>query len=238
MTDRRSPNLSTENAAPGSLLWELGITISVLMPVHRIPVGYLNQSINSILQQSYSGWELCVCADSSNSSGTMRLLESLRGSDPRIKIVHARAQIHPAKATNVAAEFATGSFIALLNPEDWVEPDALKRLAETIQRNPAADLVYVDEEKVSSSDQHGEPCLRPDWSRELLLSTIYIGRFLVVRKSIFLALGGLREKCLSASHYDLALRVSGSGRQIMHVAGVLVYSRGASSPAGPCIDEV
>ncbi len=209
--------------------------ISILMPVYDVPSGILDEAIKSVLRQSYLGWELCIC-DCSTSNETLQLLEGYRGADPRIKIIRSLENLPIAKATNLAAEFATGQFVAFLSHDCTIELNAIDLVVRAIDRNIEADVVYVDEDKIDAENRRIEPYLKPDWSPELLLSTMYVGRFLVVRKSLFLALDGLRDRYLGSQDYDFALKATAKARQVIHVPRVLHHVRKSASSAPTAAD--
>lgn len=199
--------------------------ISILMPVYNSPPDVLVAAIQSVLQQRYPHWELCIADDCSPSRATQRVLERYKGFDSRIKIVRAPRNLHIAGATNLAAEYATGDFVAFLDHDDVLVPDALDEMALAIVSNPEADLLYSDEDKLDFEGRRTDPYLKPDWSPEHLTSVAYILHFMLVRKSLFLKLGGLRSERSGAQDYDLSLRASALARKVVHVPKVLYHWR-------------
>lgn len=210
---------------PGSSMIIDGAKISILMPVYNTPPNILDEAIQSVLNQTYPDWELCICDDASSLQRTVNVLQKYKGSDPRIKITRAPRNLHISNATNLAAQFATGDFVAFLDHDDTLEPDALEVIARTLKANPEADVLYTDEDKIEPDGCLSEPYLKPDWSPEHLLSVMYILHFFVVRKSLFLDLGGLRNEFTGAQDYDLALRATDKARQVVHIPKVLYHWR-------------
>ncbi len=200
-------------------------TISILMPVYNSPPDVLVAAIQSVLRQDYPHWELCIADDCSPSRATQRVLERYRGFDPRIKIVRSPQNLHIAGATNLAAEYATGNFVGFLDHDDELVPHALTEMAQAIMATPDVDLLYSDEDKLDFSGQRTDPYLKPDWSPEHLTSVAYILHFMLVRKSLFLELGGLRAERSGAQDYDLSLRAGALARKIVHVPKVLYHWR-------------
>lgn len=205
--------------------------ISILMPVYNTPPAVLVAAIQSVLRQDYPHWELCIADDCSTSHATRRVLQRYRGFDPRIKIVRAERNLHISEATNLASQFATGDFVGFLDHDDELAPDALSQMTASILANPRGDVFYSDEDKINFDGQFVDPYLKPDWSPEHLTSVAYILHFMLVRKSLFLQLGGLRGSRTGAQDYDLSLRACAKARQVVHVPKVLYHWRMISGSA-------
>ncbi|MGH7897886.1 MAG: glycosyltransferase family 2 protein, partial [Candidatus Binatia bacterium] len=213
-----------------------GCRISVIVPVHDTPPELLNECIRSVVGQAYPNWELCVCDDASTREETRRVLELYRGSDPRLRIVRSDVSLHIARASNLAAEQASGKFVAFLDHDDRLHPAALFEIAKADLEFDDIDLMYTDEDKL---DQAGERCdtyFKPDWSPEHLDSVMYVLHLLVVRKSLFWALGGLRHEVTGAQDYDLALRASARARRIHHIDKVLYHWRMTTGSAAAVVE--
>ncbi|SON53692.1 Hyaluronan synthase [Hartmannibacter diazotrophicus] len=199
--------------------------ISVIVPVYNIQRGYLLECVNSVLGQSYPFWELCLCNDASTLPETIELLEELRGKDQRIKIRNLSANVGISRATNAAVEIATGKYVAFLDNDDTIHPDALRHYAEATILNPDADAFYCDEDKINSANEYVEHYFKPDWSPEHLESCMYVLHMIMVRKSVFVDLEGYREEYTGAQDYDLLLRLSLGNRKIVHIPEVLYHWR-------------
>ncbi len=210
--------------------------ISILVPVYNTPPGILEEAINSVLVQTYPNWELCLCDDCSDSRETVEVLEKYRGIDPRVKIVRSPKNLHIAGATNLAAEFATGHFVAFLDHDDTLDPNALQFVVQAIEDNADVDVLYTDEDKIETDGSRSEPYLKPDWSPEHLLSVMYVLHFTVIRKSLFLELGGLRDAYTGAQDYDLALRATARARRVVHIPQVLYHWRKIPGSAAAVVD--
>ncbi len=74
--------------------------------------------INSVLDQTYDHWELCISDDASTDPAIRKCLESYQAKDDRIKVVFRQENGHISLATNSALEMAEGEFIALLDNDD------------------------------------------------------------------------------------------------------------------------
>jgi GT2 family glycosyltransferase len=212
------------------------VRISILMPVYNTPSEVLEDAIESVLVQSYGDWELCIADDCSTSETTLEILEKFRGIDPRLKITRTPRNLHIAEATNCAAEFATGDFVAFLDHDDMLQPEALELLVSAMRKNPEADFFYTDEDKLDFDGTLTEPYLKPDWSPEHLTSVMYVLHFMAVRKRLFLQLGGLRDYYSGAQDYDLALRATAKARKVVHVPHVLYHWRKIEGSAAAVVD--
>jgi len=212
------------------------IKISILMPVYNTHPSILIAAIESVRSQTYQNWELCICDDCSTSDATLSVLKRYKGSDPNIKITRSVSNLHIAGATNLAMEYATGDFVAFLDHDDTIEPDALECIVNAISRNRDADLLYTDEDKIEMDGTFVEPYYKPGWSPELLNSVMYILHFFVIRKTLLLELGGLREEFSGAQDYDLALRATKVARRIVHISQILYHWRKIPGSAAATVD--
>jgi GT2 family glycosyltransferase len=210
--------------------------ISVVTPVHNTPPEVLRKCIESVRAQEHTAWELCMCDDCSTRADTIEVLTAYRGSDPRIRIVRSDEPLGISGATNLAAEQATGEFIALLDHDDELHPQALSEIADAARRHDALDLLYTDEDKIEPEGAHGEPYHKPDWSPDHLNSVMYVLHCLTIRKALFWRLEGLRSRFDGAQDYDLALRASRLARYVHHVPRILYHWRKIPGSAAAVVD--
>jgi O-antigen biosynthesis protein len=199
--------------------------ITVVVPVYNTPPAVLRECLDSVLAQSHPLWELCVCDDCSTDPATVETLAAYRGSDVRIRIVRAERNLGIAGATNLAAEQASGEFLAMLDHDDTLHPQALAEIAAAVDATPDIDLLYTDEDKIAADGSFCEPYYKPDWSPEHLQSVMYVLHCLTIRKALFWTLGGMRPEMDGAQDYDIALRASLVARRIHHVPRVLYHWR-------------
>ncbi len=116
------------------------LRISVVVPVKDTPPEVLGRCITSVFEQTHQAWELCVCDDHSTDPRTLELLTSYRGSDPRVRIVTADRPLGISGATNLAAEQATGEFVALLDHDDELCTTGPCRIAVAVRTHDDLDL--------------------------------------------------------------------------------------------------
>ena len=224
------------NAAEEIRSWKSRPAISIVTPVYDVAGRHLRSCIESVRSQYYPCWELCLCDDGSTRRDTLDVLESYRGLDPRIKIVRLEPNQGIAAASNRAAEISTGAYLAMLDDDDELAPNALFEIAAAIREYPDIDLLYTDEDKIDESGAFVDHYCKPDWSPEHLLSVNYILHMLVVRKDVFYAVGQFRSEFSGAQDYDLALRVAGCARRIHHVARILYHWRKVTGSAAAGVD--
>ncbi len=213
-----------------------GPRISLVMPVFNTPPDVLDQAIRSVVRQVYRNWELCICDDASSDPDCLAVLEDWRGFDPRLKITRSEGNLGISGATNAAAAFGSGEFIGFLDHDDVLTEDALVRFAEAIARNPSADVLYSDEDKLERDETLSEPFFKPDWSPEHLYSSPYILHLMLVRSELFFRLGGLDDTFSGAQDYDLSLRATAAARKVVHVPGVTYHWRKIPGSAAEVVD--
>ena len=114
---------------------------------------------------------------------------------------------HVSAASNAALSIATGEFIALLDHDDELAPEALAEVVRYLNAHPDADVIYSDEDKLDEAGRRCEPYFKPDWSPSLFLSYMYTCHLMVVRRSLVEEVGGFRRGFEGAQDYDLLLRL-------------------------------
>jgi glycosyltransferase involved in cell wall biosynthesis len=204
-------------------------TVSILCPVYNVDTKWLRRAVESVRSQLYGRWELCLADDASTNPATVQYLRLLVGTDPRIKVTFRETNGHICAATNSAAESATGEFVALMDNDDELSPDALARIVAALQTNRNADLIYSDEDKIDAAGKRYDPQFKPDWSPELLLSYNYVNHFTVMRRSLFEAVGRFREGFEGSQDHDLLLRLTERSDRVVHIPHILYHWRSLPS---------
>lgn len=199
--------------------------LSVVMPVYNPEIEFLDKAIESVRDQVYTDWELCIADDASTQPGVLERLRYWASVDTRIHVCQRDTNGQIAQATNSAAALASGHFLVFLDQDDCLPPQALAEIALAVADNPKIDLLYTDDDKITPEGDRYAPQFKPDWSPELLLSYMYFSHALVIRRSLFESLGGLRDGFEGAQDYDLALRATEATDQIAHLPMVLYHWR-------------
>ena len=206
--------------------------ISVLTPVHDPPPQMLEEAIRSVREQTFADWELCLVDDGSTNPEVIAALERHAASDPRIHLKRRESAGGISTATNAALELATGEYIALLDHDDALAPDALRQVAERIATNPDLDMIYSDEDVVGDAGliEHHP---KPGWSPEHMSALMYTCHLGVYRRALAIDLGGFRSQFDGCQDYDFVLRLMERTDRIAHIPRILYHWRAhAMSTAG------
>jgi glycosyltransferase involved in cell wall biosynthesis/SAM-dependent methyltransferase len=198
--------------------------ISLVMPVWNTPTEILNQTISSVLQQTYGNWELCI-ADGASDSEIIKALSRWSEINSRIKIKYLDENKGIALNSNEALSLAQGEFIAFLDHDDLLAPYALFEIVSHLQIDKDKDVIYSDEDKIDEKERRFDAFFKPDFSPDYLRSVNYMPHFLVVRKSLGDQIGWLRAGYEGAQDYDLILRLVEKARGIVHIPKILYHWR-------------
>ncbi len=200
---------------------------SIIMPVYNTTEKWLRKAIESVLEQIYPHWELCIADDCSKESHVRSNLEEFGARDSRIRVTYRDQSGHIATTSNTALAMATGEFVALMDHDDELHDTALYENVRLLNEHPDADLIYSDEDKINENGLRFQPFFKPDWSPDTLLSHMYTGHLSVYRRSLVERIGGFRSEYNGSQDYDLALRFTELTDQIHHIPKVLYHWRTA-----------
>lgn len=211
--------------------------ISVVVPTYNTPERYLRPLLQSVLDQVYGHWQLCL-ADGSDDAEAAARIAAAADLDPRIHYRRLEGNAGISGNTNRGLEMATGTFVALLDHDDTLSVFALAEVALAIDANPEADLIYSDEDKLSEDGStRSLGVFKPDWSPEMLLGGNYLTHLTVVRRSLIETVGGARSAHDGAQDFDLVLRASELARQVVHIPKVLYHWRFAEGSTAVSVDS-
>ena len=211
--------------------------ISILVPCFNTPKSYIDALIDSVIDQVYGKWQLCL-ADGSNDKEKTQYLQGAALRDKRISYKKVGKNLGIVGNTNEALTIAKGEYIAFMDHDDVLSPYALSEVALVLSNNLKCDLVYSDEDKLSDDGKTRQlPFFKPDWSPELLLGVNYITHFVVARKSIVDEIGGLRAGFDGAQDYDFLLRFTEKTIHIKHIPKILYHWRLAQGSTAKNVSE-
>jgi GT2 family glycosyltransferase len=199
--------------------------ISIIMPVCDGEQLWLQRAIDSVLNQIYENWELCIVDDGSSKEYIKKTLERYSKKDGRIKIKYLGTNQGISGASNEALSLAAGDFIGLVDSDDQLAIDALYENVKLLNQFPEADMIYSDEDKLDLNGARCEPHFKPDWAPDTLMSLPYTGHFGVYRKSLIHQIGEFRKGYDGSRDSDLVLRISEKTRNIFHIPKILYHLR-------------
>jgi GT2 family glycosyltransferase len=207
--------------------------ISVLMPVYNTDHRWLKAAIQSVRDQMYPGWELCIADDASTDPGVGKLLRDFQAKDARIKVDFRAVNGHISAASNSALQLATGEFVALVDHDDVLPKHALLAVVHELNRHPDAAIVYSDEDRLDESGRRYDPYFKPDFNVELFRGQNVISHLGVYRTDLVRQVGAFRQDLEGSQDYDLAWRIVEriDPKRIRHIPHVLYHWRAVAGSA-------
>ena len=213
---------------------EAGPKISIVVPLYNTPLNFLEELLDSVVNQTYRNWELC-CVDAGQDTAVGQHVQAHAKADPRIRYQKLTENEGIAGNTNHGFELATGDYIALLDHDDILHPCALWYTAQAIVEQ-GADFVYTDEATFEGKVENVVLYhFKPDFMLDNLRSNNYICHLTTFSKVLMeQAGGGERAEYNGSQDYDLFLRLTEKARKIAHIPHALYYWR--SSPNSTASD--
>ena len=213
---------------------EAGPKISIVVPLYNTPLNFLEELLDSVVNQTYRNWELC-CVDAGQDTAVGQHVQARAKADPRIRYQKLTENEGIAGNTNHGIELATGDYIALLDHDDILHPCALWYTAQAIVEQ-GADFVYTDEATFEGKVENVVLYhFKPDFMLDNLRSNNYICHLTTFSKVLMeQAGGGERAEYNGSQDYDLFLRLTEKARKIAHIPHALYYWR--SSPNSTASD--
>ena len=199
--------------------------ISFIVPTYNVSKELLGECLDSLLNQSYSNFEICIADDCSTNQETIDTLREYQEKYSQVRITYRKENGMISKASNTAIKMARGEFIALVDNDDLVDKDALYYVVLAINQDKKLDMIYSDEDKIDFKGKFMEPHFKPDYSPDTLMGVNYICHLCVLRKSLVDKLGGFRSEYDGSQDYDLFLRVVEKTNRIYHIEKVLYHWR-------------
>ena len=218
-------NINKKNYTLGEIEDNCTIKVSIVVPVYNTPIRYLQEMIDSVLNQTYANIELCLFNGGSNKQEVDDIIKQYQNQDSRIIYRVDSRNYGISGNTNRAIEMATGDYIGLLDHDDILAINAVEECVKAvIFKN--ADVIYSDEDKVTEDGNcFIEPHIKPDWSPDTLKSHNYICHFLVFKTSLLKQVGMLRSCFDGSQDYDFIIRLTRNARVIYHIPLILYHWR-------------
>ena len=203
--------------------FEINPKFSIVIPMYNTPVNFFTELVDCLKAQTYSNWEMCL-ADGSPKKNEE--LDPIIKSDERIKYVFLSENKGISGNTNEALKLATGDYILLVDHDDLIPVFCLYELAKRINKNPEAEFIYTDEDKIEGTkDKRCDPHFKPDFAIDTLRSNNYITHLSVFKKELMDKLGGFRDKYNGAQDFDIIIRATENTKNIIHIPKVLYHWR-------------
>lgn len=199
---------------------------SIAVPLFRTPENYLREMIQSVIDQSYGNWELCLADGGGKENSVQMVVEEFSKKDSRVRYKLLEDNFGIAGNTNAALEMAQGDFLALLDHDDLLAPDALYECVKLLNEEPETDIIYTDEDKVDmEGKKHFDPHFKPDFNLDLLHTQNYICHFFVAKKCVVDQTDGFRSMYDGAQDFDFIFRCTEVAKHIRHIPKILYYWR-------------
>jgi glycosyltransferase involved in cell wall biosynthesis len=201
--------------------------ISVLTPVYNPDIKYFRKAIDSVINQTYENWELCLADDKSTDPEVRLVLEEYAGKDKRIKLNFRKENGHISEATNSALEIAKGEFILLLDQDDEIPKHAMFMIVDALNKDPDLCLFYSDEDKMDVNGYRHGAYFKSDWNYDLFNGHNMVSHLGVYKTSIVRKINGFRKGYEGSQDYDLAHRFIEQIKtsQIKHIPHILYHWR-------------
>lgn len=198
--------------------------ISIILPVYNVKEQFLRECIESVLLQSYTNWELCIADDCSTEAHVKEVLTEYSAFDGRIRVSFRKENGHISACSNTALSMVNGEFLALLDNDDILAPFALHEIVKVVNRNPAVDLMFSDEDKLMDG-KRAFPFFKKCYRKELLYHVNFVCHLVVYRTSIVRKVEGFRIGYEGVQDWDLSLRVFHLTDNIIHIPKILYHWR-------------
>jgi len=214
-------------------------TFSFVMPTYNTPITLLIECLESLLNQTYQDFEICIADDRSPDPRVFETLQRYARRDPRIKIVRREHNGHISAASNSALAMATGEFVVLVDHDDLIPDYTLFVVAHYINQNPQAQVLFSDEDKVSVSGERFQPYFKGTFDPYLMYGHNMVSHLGVYRRDLVEKIGGFRLGLEGSQDYDLLLRAweAVGADAIVHIPHVLYHWRAIPGSTAVSADQ-
>lgn len=199
---------------------------SIVVPLYKTPLSYLEDLIWSIQAQTYEKWKLYLSDGSGKESSLKEVLRNYARKEKRIHIIENDCRLNISDNTNRALEQVDGGYVVFVDHDDTLAPDALYECVKVLNREPDVEVIYTDSDKLSENGKrYSEPCFKPDFNMELLRCQNYICHLTVIQKRFLDKVGYLNSNYSGVQDYDHILRCVEQTNRIVHIPKILYHWR-------------
>jgi len=212
-------------------VFENPVKISILVPLYNTPTRFLKDMIDSVVDQTYPNWELCL-ADASDDAHTEvhDVVMEYCSKDERIVYKKLEKNGGISENTNECIEMSSGDYISLFDHDDILHPCALFYVMQKIDEENA-DFVYTDEATFEGESLETLIAyhFKPDFSYDNLRGVNYICHLTTFKKSLLSEIGGgFRPEYDGSQDHDIILRLTSKAKRVSHVPRILYFWRSHS----------
>jgi GT2 family glycosyltransferase len=200
--------------------------ISIITPVYNTKPQILEDAIESVLEQTYQNWELCLVEGKSSDSQIRETLDKYSSKDTRISVRFLENNLGISENSNLALELAKGEFIALFDHDDLLAPFALHEVVTALNKDNDLDFIYSDMDLIDEKGkQRFHPLFKADWSPEIMYSANYLTHLSIFRRSLIDEVGDFLKETDGAQDWDLFFRITEKTNKIYHISKILYHWR-------------
>ena len=205
--------------------YENKIVISILVPLYNTPKDFLCEMIDSVVNQTYPDWELCLADGSDDEHSYVGEICKEYAKDERVKYQKLVKNEGISGNTNECLKMATGEFIGLFDHDDILHPSALYKYREAIDEG--ADYIYCDEATFQNGDINNMITVhfKPDFAIDNLRANNYICPFSVFKRSLLNDTELFRTEYDGSQDHDMILRLTHLAKKVVHIPGIYYYWR-------------
>lgn len=230
----------TQAAAERKQVFERMVKISILVPLYNTPDNFLREMLDSVMNQTYQNWELCLADGSDGEHGFVGdICREYADKDEKKRIVYHKLAKNGGIAgnTNECLKLATGEYIGLFDHDDILHPSALYEYVKVINEQDA-DYIYCDETTFKSGDINKMLTMhfKPDYAVDNLRANNYICHFSVFARELLDGTELFRSKYDGSQDHDMILRLTDRAKNVVHVPRLLYYWRSHAGSVASGID--
>jgi GT2 family glycosyltransferase len=215
-----------------------GPTFSIVVPLYKTPRKLLEEMLRSVMAQTYHNFELLLVNSKRDNTAIQDILDRYAARFDNIRIVSIPENLGITLNTKAGIDAAKGDYVAFLDHDDTLAPDALFEYAKAIREEPETVMLYCDEDQLSERGSYCAPFFKPVFSEYLLREMNFVCHFLCVKREELITFDIADPEYDGAQDHNVALQAAETGLPIKHVPRVLYHWRvTASSTAGGKMEE-